>query len=666
MLHSQSATDFLASLIRQDKTRLMTLYFPHENGPDAGLLVNQLIADEQISTDFTYTITVLSDDAEIDLIDVQGKMVCVELKCENYKKRYFNGYCFEFSLLRIDSGVAIYQMVLKPWLRFFDLKKNYFIFHRLNIREQTKKIFCEMGLASHEFRMSESDPARTFSCQYNESDYNYLHRRWEEMGWHYWYEHSLEGHRLVLCDQTTKADMIAGSGEIALHHSGGSNKSDKISNWSPLRKIVSGKIAISHFDFKKPMAQRVVQTSNNEQGDIHAIEVHHYDGLYGVSDKKHGEDIAMRRMQQIDAESQQINAKGDSRLVQPGRWFRLKKQSDGLLSHGSMEEFYILSAKHHIDNNYLGSSGNAASYKNSFTCLPRKLPWRPAQGFNSSACIVPGADTAIVVGPVGEEIHTDSYGRIKVQFHWDREGKLDENSSAWVRVQTPWAGKNFGMLSLPRVGSEVMLHFLQGNPDRPVVTGQLYNERHMPPWALPANKTQSGVQTRSSKGGTVANANVLRFEDKKGAEEILLHAEKNQRIEVEQDESHSVGHNRKKTVGNTETVLIKRNRIATVGVAYNLNVGVVMATLVGMTQTTKVGKTINVAAGESIELVCGNSKIMLTPDAVYIEGDQIHVKAATKVNIDGPDDVLLNSGTAKGAPDTPATPVTPDAETGAQ
>ena len=232
----------------------------------------------------------------------------------------------------------------------------------------------------------------------------------------------------------------------------------------------------------------------------------------------------------------------------------------------------ILKVKHTIHNNYLADKGTPASYRNKFTCLRRKIAWRPKLGFNSQPVPVPGMDSATVVGRAGEEIYSDKYGRIKVKFHWDRKAKPDETASCWVRVQTPWANKNFGIISLPRVGTEVVIQYLQDNPDLPVVTGQLYNERHMPPWDLPANQTQSGILTRSSKGGTPDNANALRFEDKKGAEEVWLHAEKNQRIEVENDESHWVGHDRRKTIDHDETVLVKHDRTETVDHDENITV----------------------------------------------------------------------------------------------
>ena len=530
------------------------------------MLVNQLIAEEYISQDFCFTLEVLSDDAEIALKDVQGKMVCVELLRDDHSKRYFNGYCFAFSLQKIDNGTAYYQMVLKPWLAFLHLRQDHYLFHNQTLHEQTKEIFLDYGTASYDIKLRDGEHKSTFNCQYGESDHNYLVRHWENLGWHYWFEHIESGHRLMLSDYSMAAEPIDGKPTIPLHHDGGTNKFDKISHWQPQRALVSGKVSYASFDFKTPSPVVVTDTSLHRQGDIHKIEQYRYHGLYGYKDSAMGKKFAKRKMEQIDASGKTFSANSDSRYIQPGRWFRLSKDHFAQAMQGSTteNEFLVLSTRHVIHNNLLNSEGGAAYYSNSFTCIRRNVPWRPAVGLNSTAVTVSGLDTATVVGPAGEEIYTDQYGRIKVQFHWDRAGKLDEKSSCWVRVATPWANKNFGMIAIPRIGTEVIIQYLQGNPDRPIVTGQFYNQSHMPPWALPANKTQSGILSRSSKGGTSANANAFRFEDKKGSEEVWLHAEKDQRIEVENDESHWVGHDRRKTIDHDETVHVKNDRTETV------------------------------------------------------------------------------------------------------
>ncbi len=218
------------------------------------------------------------------------------------------------------------------------------------------------------------------------------------------------------------------------------------------------------------------------------------------------------------------------------------------------------------------SGSSAGNYQCEFSTIPSDQQYRPPR--RTPKPFVQGPQTAVVTGPSGEEIFTDKYGRVKVQFHWDRLAKNDEKSSCWVRVSHPWAGKNYGAIHIPRMGQEVVVDFLEGDPDQPLITGRVYNAEQMPPWELPANATQSGILTRSSKGGSAANANALRFEDKKGSEQVWLHAEKNQDIEVENDETHWVGHDRSKTIDHDETTQVKHDRTETVGNNETITIGV--------------------------------------------------------------------------------------------
>jgi type VI secretion system secreted protein VgrG len=253
---------------------------------------------------------------------------------------------------------------------------------------------------------------------------------------------------------------------------------------------------------------------------------------------------------------------GNNRSLQPGRWFRLT----GHFNDGDEQanEFLVTELTHTASNNYHTHDTAPAHYANQCKAIRKVIPWRAPRGLNSVETRIHGIQSATVVGPAGEEIHTDEYGRVRVQFHWDRVGVNDEKSSAWLRVATPWAGSSFGMTSIPRIGTEVLVQFLDGNPDRPIITGMVPNADTMPPWALPANKTQSGILSRSTPGGAYDNANAIRFEDKKGEEQLWLHAEKDQLTEVEHDEDKWVGNDRRKTVDRDETSHIKRDRTETV------------------------------------------------------------------------------------------------------
>jgi type VI secretion system secreted protein VgrG len=335
-------------------------------------------------------------------------------------------------------------------------------------------------------------------------------------------------------------------------------------------------------------------------------------------------------------------------------------------------------------------------YENAFTCVPAAVAYHPPR--TTPRPQVRGCQTAVVVGPSGEEIFVDKYGRVKVQFHWDREGKNDANSSTWIRVATSWAGQQWGAIHIPRVGQEVVVDFLEGDPDRPIIVGSVYNADMMPPYALPANKTQSGIKSRSTTKGTAANFNEIRFEDKKGNEQLYIHAEKNQDIEVENDETHtvghdqtvSIGHDRTEDVGNDETITITGNRTEsvgknetidvggnrtesvakdetiditgqrtlTVGKDQTTNIGGALTTSVGKDEarsvggarstdvgkddTLKVGKKLHIEAGDEIVIKTGDATITMKKDGtIKIDGKDVTVNGSGKINVKASSDVVV-------------------------
>jgi type VI secretion system secreted protein VgrG len=308
--------------------------------------------------------------------------------------------------------------------------------------------------------------------------------------------------------------------------------------------------------------------------------------------------------------------------------------------HFNADGTYVITANEHhakLQWDYRSAAEtHEFHYDNSFTCIPLALPFRPPRV--TPVPRVYGAQTALVVGPAGEEIFTDKYGRIKVQFPWDREGKKDGDTSCWLRVATPWAGKQWGAIHIPRVGQEVLVDFVDGDVDHPIVVGSLYNADQMPPYTLPANKTQSGVKSRSSLQGGAANYNELRFEDKKGSEQLLIHAEKDQTIEVEHDESHWVGHDRTKkidhdetvTIGHDETVTIDNNRSVTITKGDDT-----LTIKMGNASTSiKTGKS-ETEALQSIELKVGQSSVKLDQSGVTIKGMNIQVEGQVSVSVKG-------------------------------
>jgi type VI secretion system secreted protein VgrG len=551
--------------------RLLRLDFPRGDAPaNAVLLVNGLEATEQLSRDFEFQVELISDNAHIDPATLIAKMATVSMVRSDGSLRYFNGYITEFQLVSADGGLAFYSMLLKPWLAFARLRMDCYSFHNRSAIELTEDTFADYDECDWKTRLIGELPRLTCANQYNETDHNHLHRRWEVAGLYYWYEHRSDGHTLWLSDHSGTAEEIDSvgdqPGEIRFHAESGSGEDDSIREWAAIRQIKPGLSSLVSYDYKNPSSRVVVRKSANRQGDVAAREIYQDVG-FGYATSSDGDAIADRRMQAIDSDALYYSAKGNSRCVLPGRSFKL---ADHYQNPGASSKYLIVKVVHSASNNF--ENGSPSHYDNILTCVGSTTLWRPGVGHCSAPPPNPGVLTATVVGPKGEEIYTDELGRAKVQFHWDRVGKFDDFSSAWIRVMTGWAGSNFGQISLPRIGQEVVLQFLDGNIDHPIIIGSVYNRDNMPPWELPANKTQSGIQTRSTKDGRSANANSLRFEDLKGKEQLWLHAEKDQLTEVENNEVKWVGNDRQKTVDHNETTEVKNDRTETVGNNESINI----------------------------------------------------------------------------------------------
>ncbi|QJE00688.1 type VI secretion system tip protein VgrG [Massilia forsythiae] len=518
--------------------RLLRIDFPHGDGPDRILLVNRLRAHEEVSRCFRFDVELLSDNAHILLKPLMGRMVTISLVREDGSLRYFNGYVTEFRFVRTDGGFAFYRMVLEPWLAFARLRKDNVSFHGKTVVQMTELTFAHYRQADWHAAILGEDLPITCANQYDETDYNHLHRRWEALGLAYWYEHREDGHTLWLMDKSTYAEAIDphgidDSGEIPFRDKTGSLEDDGIHEWSAIRRIGSGQTTLASFDYKNPVAQRSSADSLNDQGDVFPHEVYEDMGSYGFRTHFEGEQRARRRMDEQDANTQYFEARGNDRNAQSGRYFTLAdhfsaepqvpKWGEAPRRSIADRHYLILSVDHEASNNYQAGRGAPSHYANTFRCVRKDLMWRPGRYYNSRPCSDPGIQTALVVGPSGAEIHTDEYGRIKVQFHWDRLGAYDENSSPWLRVMSSGAGSEFGNIRLPRVGEEVSVVFLNGNIDHPMVLGVLHNYNHMPPWQLPQQKALSGLRSRELEAGEGGHrGNHLVLDDTPGKIQVQL------------------------------------------------------------------------------------------------------------------------------------------------
>jgi type VI secretion system secreted protein VgrG len=636
-----SALDIFAD--DEQHNRLLRMRFPEGDAPPGiKMLVNTFDGHESLSQGFLYTVGVLSDDASIDLALVVGKMVTIDLVREDGTLRHFNGYVFEFGLLKTDGGVAFYKMLLEPALSYLRLRKGSAAFHGLTTVALASEVLRAHPKIDWDHQIKGADPEKTYVCQHNETDHNFLHRQWEAQGWHYCYEHRADGHTLHLRDDSTGADTIPGERrEIAYRSSTGSSEGDGIHAWSASRRVASDRVSLISFDFKVANPERLACKVMEGAGEGPGLEVYENTGNYGFPNKEGGDILAQRRLEELENSRLEHRALGNNRFAEPGKCFDLGGHFSDIKEEGTpgpARSYLIVAVHHEASNNYHIGAGAHSMYRNHVSCVPAERHWRPGRGHHSMQPTIQGVQTAIVVGPPGEEIHTDGYGRVKVQFHWDRVGKYDERSSPWVRVVSGWAGSQFGQISLPRVGMEVVVQFLDGNIDHPLITGTVYNQNNMPPWPLPENRTQSGIMTRSTSKGGQGHANALRFEDKRGAEELWMHAEKDQRIEVEHNESHWVGNDRRKAVDRDEQVEVKRDRVESVGNDERITVGHNRAERVGADERIDIGNNRVETVGNNESVVVRgmrSERVLLAKEESIGLGKALSIGGVYQVSVAG-------------------------------
>jgi type VI secretion system secreted protein VgrG len=548
----------------------------------------------------------LSPSPNLNPDDLLGKPVTVKAELHEGEKRYFHGFVTRFAIGANVGSHHVYQATVRPWLWFLTRTTDCRVFQEESVPDIVKKVFQDHSVASFEFKLFRSYRKWTYCVQYRESDFAFVARLLEHEGIYWYFEHSDGQHKLILVDSHSAHDAVPGHDTLRyiVNASHTPPDTEYISNWTFAREVKTGKSVLSSYDFERPAVALVVDKTQSRSHDLADYEMYDYQGDYIMA--ADGTQLAEDRLDEQQARFHQLRGESNASFVQVGR--RLK-MSEHPRSDQNAEYLVTTTQVHaHVSTNERGDAGSG--FRTEFSAIPAAQQFRPPR--RTPKPFVQGPQSAVVVGPGGEEIYTDKYGRVKLQFHWDRYGQKNEKSSCWVRVSHPWAGKNFGVMHIPRIGQEVIVDFLEGDPDQPIIIGRVYNAEQMPPWDLPANATQSGILTRSSKEGAYANANAIRFEDKKGSEQLWIHAEKNQDIEVENDETHWVGHDRTKTIDHDETVHVKHDRTETVdnnetitiGVNRTEKVGANEDITIGANRTEKVGvnETITIGANRSISV----------------------------------------------------------------
>lgn len=597
---------------------------------DDTLLFSRMHGQEAISALFEFNLELLSERHDIDPLQILGKSVTIKIEQENGNWRYFNGHVSRFGQFGHINEHFRYLATIRPWLWFLTRAANCRIFQNQSIPDIVKQVLKDHGFDDIDQKLNETYKPREYCVQYRETDFNFVNRLLEEAGIYYYFSHEDGKHILVLIDAINLHPTVADYENIPYINQANMtehSRKDHIYEWGGAHEIQLGAYELTDYDFEKPKANLLAK-SIQDNGHTHAsYSFFDYPGRYTEIDA--GEHYVKQRIEEHHIRFERCEGKCNARGLAVGYLFNLQDfpRTDQNREYVVLEANYQLS----LDDYLSGDSGNNGKFFDcGFTVQDTKRPYRPER--RTPKPLVHGSQTAVVTGPSGQEIFTDKYGRVKVQFHWDRFGTKDQNSSCWVRVSHPWAGKNWGMIAIPRIGHEVVVDFLEGDPDQPIITGSVYNADMMPPFELPTNATQTGIRTRSSKGGSAANCNELRFEDKKGSEQVYLHAEKNQDIEVENDETHWVGHDRSKTIDHDETTHVKHDRTETVDNNETITIGVNRTESVGSNETISIGanRTESVGANETITIALTRNRAVGVNEAIAIGAAQEIVVGAAR------------------------------------
>jgi len=632
-------------------TRLCTITSPL--GGDT-LILRQLAGQESISQLFRFDLDLVSEEDAIDFKAIVGKNLGVKLAFEDGKFRYFHGVVSRFAQGTRDRRLVAYRAELVPWLWFLTRKADCRIFQDKTVPDIIKKVFSDLGFTDLKWQLNGSYQPRVYCVQYRETNFNFVSRLMEEEGIGYFFEHDESKHTLVLFDSASGNPECPGQADVEYATTeGASRQAGEVEDWHVERELHPGKYAITDYNFESPKSSLLANTTTSEQiGGNEKYEVYDFPTLHKTVDE--GDKRVRLRMEAEEASAIRIDGHSTCPGFTAGHRFTLKHHY-----RTDYNTAYLLTSVEHSVTQGVGDEESSSTYSNSFTCIPRSIPFRPPHV--TPRPTVYGVQTAVVTGPSGEELYLDKYGRVKVQFHWDREGQHDDKTSCWVRVSEPVAGKGWGAHCHPRIGQEVVVDFLEGDPDRPIVIGCVYNAEQMPPYELPAHSTRSGIKSRSSKGG--GGFNEIRFDDKKGAEEVFFHAQKDENSVVENNKTEQVGaneslavaNNRTRSVGMNETVTVTLTRVHSVGVdeminvggAQQVTVGGLRAVSVGGLQTTNIGDSHNESIGKDHTIeVAGNESASIGKDlSVGVSGNE-NRSIGKKLVIDVADEITVQTGSA--------------------
>jgi type VI secretion system secreted protein VgrG len=594
------------------------------------LLLTGFRGTEEISRLFSFDLAMVSENHDISFEAIVGKNVTVSFILADGSSRYINGIVASFSQGRGggdkggDHQFSCCRATLVPWIWLLTKTSDLRIFQNKSAPDIIDKVFKDQGFKEYRLKLQGSYARRDYCVQYRETDFDFVSRLMEEEGISYFFEHEEGKHTMVIGDDPSGHKSCPGQKSASYHLSGeGWLEEDVITSLEMSRQIRVGKYSLTDYNFEIPATDLTSVVPGKSALGPGEREVYDYPGLYGK--KSDGDRLAKIRMEEEEAQITKLTGAGNCRAFTSGYRFTL---TDHYRRDLNNKEYLLVSVTHEAVEGY--SADAEPTYRNSFECIPHDVPFRPLR--TTLRPFVKGVQTAIVVGPPGEEIYPDRHGRVKVQFHWDREGKKDDKSSCWIRVSQAWAGGGWGAMHIPRIGQEVVVDFLEGDPDRPIITGRVYHGANPPPYPLPGEKTKSTIKSDSSPGG--GGFNEIRFDDKKGSEEIFLHGQKNWTIAVLNDKNQTVGHDETLSVGNNRTKDVKKDQSETVGENKTISVGKNHTESIGENASIDVGKNSTMSIAENSDMSVGKNR-----------SEQIGEKSDTNVGKDMSLQVGKNSST---------------------
>ena len=623
-------------------------------GTDVVVIVHATIT-EQLGRLFSMELELSSEDPALDFSTVVGGNATIRLELNN-ATRYWNGYVSRFVQTEADSAAGgRYRMTLVPWLWFLTRTADCRIFQNMTVPDIVKQVFKDQGFTDIKDSLTSTYPPWENCVQYRETDFNFVSRLMEHEGIYYFFEHENGKHTLVLADNISAHSAFPNYDTINFRTArGGAATTEAITGWTLEQEVQPGAYSLNDFNFETPKTSLLAKSQISNPSAQSSFEVYDYPGEY--DSQGNGTEYSQIRIEELQSRYEVVHGVTNARGAATGYTFTLANSP----RKDQNRSYLITSASYHLSGYNFGSgAGNEGElYACTFTAIDSTKQFRAARV--TPKPLIQGPQTAMVVGSSGEEIYTDQYGRIKLQFHWDRYGKADENASCWVRVsQAAWAGKKYGAMYIPRVGHEVIVEFLEGDPDLPIVTGRVYNADAMPPYDLPGEKTKTTLKSASSKGA--GGFNELRFEDKTGSEQVFIHAEKDYHVRVKNDRIETILNDRHLHVTNNKFEKIDANRHEEIGVSHfekiatdhNIDVGGKQALHVKGSQSFGIdGDVIKEIGGNSSHKVTKKFYLSVTDDLVIESAASITIKVGSNSIAIGPDGVAIKGGLVKIEADT--------------